>query len=472
MNSFSVGPQAVEDFVTVQKAVSSPHIKSLQESILSGTATESGIIEHYRTFDAIDSQTVYKNERAAYLQIQALGRVALADFIGGAQMISSALMGGIITNNGGYEGVLPRVFDENGLILAQHQYDKGNIDDVDVENWNSIADYSVASKKGPMTHLAERVGLLHYARLTGVFDSNVVARSTDTLKSLSIGKAIMAEGTKNFRHYIDLQRAPILPTDTDVDIANKLVEVAESPQLQLGLSDLILRSGSLIESDEAKDIVLNETKNRFGPMLSWPTSANALHTTRYQGEYYKVEVSMFRKMQEASFGDVLHNLRTLTKFAREKDPNMFQKGRIKGSLHEVLWMLDAYVIRKSMPENFGGWTVDVATEAEDYPFVGGPAMKRGFDFVVKDEINGLKRRLIQVGASPRKSKNKTELPYHPGIEVYCEKEFNEVNLTTLENKLTVYEKWAKGGFTTLDYDRMKISNLLLGTVKECFGVKL
>lgn len=461
----------VDDFVTIQAALSSPVLKGIQSSILEGSATADDIEEHYRAFDAIDSPTSFKNEKAAYLYVKRMGRVALADFIGGAQILSSTLMGGSIEAHGGYDGILPTMFTEDRASLAQHQYDLGHIKDRDVDNWNAVAHYSATATNRPIRHLAERVGLLHYARLTGFLERNVFVANTEALKALSLGKAIMNEGSKGFRHFIDLQRSEFLRTERDVTAANTLIDIAEEPNLSLGLSELMLRSADVLDTVEAKDIFLKEMKNAFGPMLSWPTAERATMTTRFRGDYHELDVSLLRDMQQGSFADALHNLKQLIKFARATDPNMFQKGRIKGSLHEVLWMLDAYAIRQGLPDRYGSYLVGTSTEAEDRPHIGNPSMTRGFDFVIEPHLGSPNRRLIQVGASREKIKNMAKRPYHPGIELFCEEPFNEVNLTTLENKVNLYTKWAEGGATEADYARLKIHDSLLGTVKECFDAK-
>jgi hypothetical protein len=460
----------VDDFVAIQGALKSPLLKDLQASIIGGTAPAQGIEAHYRAFDAIDQPASFKSEKAAYLHVQAMGRVALADFIGGAQILSTTLMSGALGEHGGYNGILPTLFNDDSIILAQQQYDLGNVKDRDVENWNLIAGYSIETNNHPVKNLAERVGLLHFARIAGFLDSDVAVTSTEALKAISLGKVIMGEGSRGFRHYIDLQRSAFLRTKDDLEAANTLIDVAEEPKLALDLSNLMLRSANILDTIEAKDIYLKEMKNLFGPMLSWPTAERAAMSTRFRGEYHTIDVSLLRDTQQDSFSHAIGGLQLLIDFARGTNPDMFKKGRIKGSLHEVLWMLDAYAVRKGMPESYGEYVVCTSTEAEDMPFIGKPSMKRGFDFVIQPRLNSTERRLIQVGASGQKLSNKAQQPYHPGIELYCEEPFNEVNLATLEKKISLYKKWAEGGLTEKDYARLKIHDQLLGTVKQCFGV--
>lgn len=462
----------VEDFVTVQNAITSPRIKGMQDGILSGIASNEEIEEHYRTFDAIDGQTSFKNERARYLHLKRLGRVALADFMGGAQMITSAISSGLIEQNQGYDRVLSLLFRGGQQALVQHQLELGNIEDRDLDSWNRLVDYV---NDGPTTpaikNLTERVGLLHYARLIGTFEDDVIATSTDALRTISLGRTIMREGTIGFRHYIDVQPSEAARSADERSMASTLVDIAENPHLQLGLSSLILRSGNRMQTVEAKDIFLQEMRSTFGPQLSWPTASHARQINKYLGQYYQVDVSIMREMQEHSFADALTNMQSLIGFAKATNPDMFKKGRIKGSLHEVLWVLDAYALRKGLPDEYGEYVVSSATNAEDMPFLGKPAMKRGFDFVVQDKLYSANRRLIQIGASGRKVSNKTEQTYHPSIEVYCEKSFNEVNLSTLEKKIATYKKWSDHGFTKQDFEKLNIKEQLLGTVKECFQVR-
>ena len=458
-----------EDFATIRAALTSSDLKEIQESILAGTATDREVEDHYRAFDPIEAASQARNERALYLQVKGLGRASLADFIGGAQILSSTLMFDALAANGGYADILPTLITEDNTATVYEQHERGNLKDWDLDNWDTIVDYTAITTNRPINTLAERVGVLHAARLTGRITGESVVSSIDDLKAISLGKAILAEGSRGFKHYIDIQRKIFLPTKIDAYAAEKIVDIAGEADLSTGLSELMLRSADAMDDLEAKDISLKELKNMIAPMLSWPTDARGTALSRYKGAYLEVDVSLVRDMQQESFIDGINSITRLANYARQTNPDMFKKGRIKGSLHEALWVLDAYAIRQGMPDIYGALCVGAATEAEDMPFIGNPNHKRGYDFVIRPQLNSTSKRLIQVGASGQKLSNKNQRPYHPDIEVYCEVPFNEVNLTTLEKKMALYAKWAEGGFTKQDYVRLKIHEQLLGTVKECFA---
>lgn len=457
------------DYTTVRKAVSSRGIGAIQTKIIEGIATDKEIEQHYRTFDAINAPVTLKNERALYVQMRNIGRVSLADFIGGAQMMSGVLFGDALNRNGGYDGILSSAITTDDIELIQGRHAQGSLRSTDIDRWDTTADYVDYSHDNPVIMtLAERVGLLQAARLIGAFDNDTTVTSTDKLRSISLARVIMGEGTRVFRHYIDYQPNEFIHTQEDVSVANTLIDIAEDSNVQMGLSNLILRSGNYQETVEAKEIFLTEIKRTFGPMLSWETAGQKQHYIKHQGVNYAMDVSSMWGLQEESFIDALGNMRALIEFAKNTDPDMFKKGRIKGELHEALWILDAFVLRKGMRERYGSYGVNVATEAEDMPFLNRPNMKRGYDFIIIQNGDVESRRLIQVGASTRKVNNKSEQPYHPNIEVYCERAFNDVNVTTLEKKISMYKKWAENGFSEQDFIGLKIQDILLGTVKEAF----
>lgn len=466
-----------EDFVTVQQAISSPAIKDLQEKILSGNATNAEIEQHYRTFDAIDSQTSFESKKATYLHMKSLGRVAFADFVGGAQMVSGVLAGGSIAANGGYNGILSAAPSQDTLTLIQHSRNVGSIDDSDIGRFDTLEDHAHSpATSAPLKHLAERVGLIQQLKLMDILDDAVVTQH-DALKALSLGRTIMREGSRALRLQMDILSAlprglgslDIMQSMRDIDVAMTSIDITESPAMTTSLSDLIMRSCGYAETVEAKNVLLNELKVAFGPALSWPTG-ESYYRILHKGQYIANDPSYTAEIQKLGFVAAFNNITHIANFAKAHDAHMLQKGRIKGSLHEALWMLDAYAIRKGMPDRYGEYVVDVATEAEDMPFLNRPIMKRGVDFVIRKQLDSEKRRLIQVGASRKKVKNQTEKPYHPTIELYCEKEFNEVNIPTLEARIHTYKTWAQNGFTQQDFAKLKIHDKILGTVKDAFAV--
>lgn len=460
------------DFVTVQTALLSPHIEQLRTTILAGQATNQEIEEQYRAHDALDAQTGFEDVGSAAAYRKTLGRIALVDFMGGAQMVTSTLLGSVLEANHGYVGIIPALTDETLQTLAQYQLSTGNIEPEDADTWNEINDYlDSATEDGPLLHLADRVGLLQYALLTGFLDTDVRATTEESLKALSLGRAIMREGAKGYGHFLHEQPTESELAGDDLQMAKKLVGIAEDPRIQFGLSDLIIRSGESLDSKEAKDIVLCELKEALGPIFAWPTVIQPGTSIRYEGAYQSLDAENIRTMQELGFTNALHVIERMVTYANETDATMFQKGRIKGSLHEVLWMLDAFAVRKGMPDTLGSWVVDVATEAEDMPFVGKPTMKRGFDFAIRRSLSGTIRRFIQIGASLQKAKNRIGASYNPQIELYCERQFNEVNLSTLAKRVSDYLQWAEGGFDPDEFEQ-KLQDSLLETVKDCFGINI
>jgi hypothetical protein len=119
---------------------------------------------------------------------------------------------------------------------------------------------------------------------------------------------------------------------------------------------------------------------------------------------------------------------------------------VKGPLHETLWALDAYVLRKMHPEKFSNILVVPAYSCGDAPRIGHPELRRGYDFLVHDtELNT--RDYIQLKAGNGGSINKK--PYHPAIWELREPNFMEVNPRRLSRKLQVYKEWAESGFDSV-----------------------
>lgn len=115
---------------------------------------------------------------------------------------------------------------------------------------------------------------------------------------------------------------------------------------------------------------------------------------------------------------------------------------VKGPLHETLWALDAYVLRKMHPEKFNDIVVVPAYSCGDAPRIGHPELRRGYDYLVQNIKLGT-RDYIQLKAGNGGANKK---PYHPAIWELREPNFMEVNPRRLSRKLQVYKEWAENGF--------------------------
>lgn len=130
--------------------------------------------------------------------------------------------------------------------------------------------------------------------------------------------------------------------------------------------------------------------------------------------------------------------------------------QVKGPLHEVIWFIDAYVLRRMHPEKYGDIRMNPSYLRDDAPEVGYPRLNRGYDFVVS---NGVAQDYVQ----NKSGSSKTE--YHPAITVL--EEVNFLDITNggkrLRNKLTAYQEWVVN-----DCDPSMISKLekyILPTVR-------
>jgi hypothetical protein len=107
---------------------------------------------------------------------------------------------------------------------------------------------------------------------------------------------------------------------------------------------------------------------------------------------------------------------------------------VKGPLHEIIWFIDAYVLRRMHPEKYGNIRMNPSYLRDDAPEIGYPRFNRGYDFVVS---NGVAQDYVQ----NKSGSSKTE--YHPAITVLEEINFLDIanGGKRLRSKLTAYQKW-------------------------------
>jgi hypothetical protein len=159
---------------------------------------------------------------------------------------------------------------------------------------------------------------------------------------------------------------------------------------------------------------------------------------------------------------------------------------VKGSLHEILWFMDAYVMRLTDPEKYGEVRVTPAYSRGDAPRIGYPEQRRGIDMYVMcggifdyvqlksspNKHNGHKSLTVLAdAATPKPTELQEQIwednEYHPVILKLHEPNFLETNPKRLIAKLNAYARWAANGF---DVDEGKtLHKYVLYTVKEELG---
>lgn len=147
-------------------------------------------------------------------------------------------------------------------------------------------------------------------------------------------------------------------------------------------------------------------------------------------------------------------------FSKDRLGNKTIRPNIKGSLHETMWFLDAFVARMIEPDKYGEIEVTPAYSKDDASRLNYPELRRNIDMLVS--YHHL-TDYIQLKSSPLNSnkpghKNtrkkvgsiatKFAFPggYHPAVTVIGEKNFKEVQTKRLNNKINKYKEWVDSGF--------------------------
>jgi len=121
----------------------------------------------------------------------------------------------------------------------------------------------------------------------------------------------------------------------------------------------------------------------------------------------------------------------------------------KGELHELVWMLDAYMFMATRP-GYDGVYLNPAASRHDAPRLDYPSMRRGYDYYIAGPEVG---EAVQLKASelrlrmPRagQAADAAESPdYHPEIRVVAEKNFMDFDGRRLSAKLRKYDEILKG----------------------------
>jgi len=136
---------------------------------------------------------------------------------------------------------------------------------------------------------------------------------------------------------------------------------------------------------------------------------------------------------------------------------------VRGVLHEVMWFVDAYVLRRLQPGVYGDVRVMPAMSHEDAPRVGHPSQKRGIDMRVRYRDLHDKIQL----KSRRGKYSSVEDDYSGVIIKLCEQNFQDVQPRRLLGKLNTYLRWAECGFDPKMRDT--VDRYVIDTVREEFA---
>jgi hypothetical protein len=302
--------------------------------------------------------------------------------------------------------------------------------------------------------------------------------TTDLFVNINGGEVIVTEDADAADALVDLHPSapgirPVYISGYDHDVFLNLVG------RQMGLSAVMLKSVADFAVKNDQPEWMSDTEFDASRMLGLKAKVilAAMHTdwlnVHTDGEKSdEKEISEIIESMQSIFGDPSAPI-----MSRLKSPN------VKGSLHEVLWFLDAYALRKLNPDTFGDVVVQPMYSHQDAPRIGYPEQRRGIDMTVSNKDIHDRIQLKSSAKKPAIAYDKPlpdevaqQLPeevrsisygnynaYFPTILVLQEPNFLEVNPRRLTAKLNTYQRWAESGYDISHKDN--VSKYIMDTVK-------
>ncbi|HRN97075.1 MAG TPA: hypothetical protein PLZ58_01315 [Candidatus Saccharibacteria bacterium] len=137
------------------------------------------------------------------------------------------------------------------------------------------------------------------------------------------------------------------------------------------------------------------------------------------------------------------------------------RGEWKGTLHELIWPLDAYMLKLAWPEKYDGISVTPASIYQDEPRNGYPTLRRGFDYTVRTPYSAT---AIQLKSNDTPTKD-----YNPKIKVLKEKNFQDASIPRLRAKMVAYRKAVEANPFDRAFIQQVTDKFVLGTVRQEMG---
>lgn len=144
--------------------------------------------------------------------------------------------------------------------------------------------------------------------------------------------------------------------------------------------------------------------------------------------------------------------------ALEKADN---RGEWKGMLHELIWPIDAYMLKLAWPDKYDGISVTPASIYQDEPRNGYPTLRRGFDYTVRTPYSATAIQL--------KSNDTPTKEYNPKIKVLKEKNFQDASMPRLRAKMAAYRKAVEANPFDRTLMQQVTDKFVLGTVRQEMG---
>ena len=260
--------------------------------------------------------------------------------------------------------------------------------------------------------------------------------STEALTQLSMGGEMISSSLTWLQHsmimYYDVNPEGYM-NDTLVSTIN------DHFQTNTLTSSFAVQAAVTREAIEKSEHVSPEEKlerTLLGLKAQWRSAAIFLHPT-IRNKNPEVAVETLTAMVESLSDTFIKRDMLNTK--------QYPKNVIKGMLHELLWMLDAFMIMLARPEEYPTTHLSPSGARLDRPVIGRPTAIRGIDFAMADTDDREKYQLINL-----KSGNGNTRDYHPRIKIVNEGNFQGWQKGRLINKLAHYSKILESNFTHPD----------------------
>lgn len=286
--------------------------------------------------------------------------------------------------------------------------------------------------------------------VTGIIEFAYSALQESTLdapalRRLSIAADMLTDSWLTKRRWTrNVKVDEILQDLTDLDPG---ITMAHSSRYDFAASRLI-RGEIIRQSLTDENLEFNE-KLQTGLKVQWQDAAYALNTVNSHTDGIKAPetkdtlIAMIESLETA-----------FLKTDALTEPS--KKAEAKGLLHELLWMLDGYMLRASSNRH-QGIAIYPANSREDAPIIGRPQARRGWDYIVGSAGSHTK---IQLKSSPR-----SKVIYHPDIKVAAENNLLDFNARRLSLKLVSYKRIIENQFQDTAETTRVLNKYVLPTVR-------
>lgn len=194
----------------------------------------------------------------------------------------------------------------------------------------------------------------------------------------------------------------------------------QSSEIYSVISDIVLPSDDL-------DLKL------LGAQAKWALTAVKLSRSGFIMN--TLDKGRYKVMDEAPVLDMIRTFRDITKDLSNKE-----LGKIRGRLHELMWLMDFGVLLMDDDPDSLDIYIEPAVESEDAPRIDHPKNRRGFDYAITNLRKGTHFKFqLKSKKNPHYEKM-----YHPMV-TQLKEDFVYVDRFRLRRKLDAFEEYVTTG---------------------------